>query len=485
MIEMKNLITVKVSIVLSLIGLLAFSCNPATEKKNEVQNDQNDLTDQLTYQRGIEAVIWSMPAVSMEFFWDGAFRDFGMKYNDVLAMSRPAEPKHKLLTANNVTPYLSFAINLKQDGPVVVEIPAAGEKAVLYGNIVSAWQYEIAGPGPSGDDKGKGGKYLFLPPGYSGDIPEGYFVVKSPTYVITSAFRSIPINDGTAKDAYEYSKQIKVYPLSQADNPPQTRFVDGSDFSFNSLPQYDISYYEKLSNLINREPINEYDKVMIGMLDYIGIRKGEKFDPDAHTKKILAKSVVAAKEIMENWWQTKAFQPYYENSGWNLMVVDPKKTNEFTYVGKEAVWLDDRAGGLFYWATYVPRELGKGTFYLMGLKDNNHELLKADRNYKLTVQKDIPAEQFWSVIAYDIETKAFITSEANRPGLSSYELPDMIKNDDGSVDIYFGKDPPEGKESNWIPTGDKDFFVIFRFYGPKPALYDKTFRLNEIERLKD
>jgi hypothetical protein len=188
---------------------------------------------------------------------------------------------------------------------------------------------------------------------------------------------------------------------------------------------------------------------------------------------------------MENWWQTKTFQPFYENSGWNLMVVDPDRTNGFTYVGDEAVWFDDRAGGLFYWATYVPRELGKGTFYLMGLKDKNNENLKADLNYKLTVQKDIPADQFWSVIAYGIDDKAFITSEANRPGLSSYALPDMQKNNDGSVDLYFGEKAPKGKESNWIPTGGKDFFIIFRFYGPTALLYDKTFRLNEIEQLNE
>jgi acetyl esterase/lipase len=452
-------------------------------ENSEASNEPLSPMDQLTYQRGIEAAIWGMPAVSMEFFWDGIFQDFKMDYNDIVAMSRPAEPKHKLLTANNVTPYLSFALNLKQDGPVVVEIPAAGDKAVLYGNFVSAWQYEIAAPGPSGEDKGKGGKYLFLPPNYSKDVPKGYFVINSPSYVVTSAFRSIPINNGTAKDAYEYSKQIKIYPLSESENPPKTRFVDGSDYPLNTLPEYDFSYFEKLSNFINREPLNEYDKVMIGMLDYIGIKKGEKFNPDASTKKILSESIVAAKDIMENWMQTRALKPYYDNSGWKLGNVDPNKTNEFTYEGEDAVWIDDRAGGLFYWATYVPRVLGKGTFYLNGMKDSNGNYLLADRNYKLTVQKDIPAEQFWSVIAYDIDTKAFITSEANRPGLSSYELPGMIKNPDGSVDIYFGEKAPEGKESNWIPTGGKDFFVIFRFYGPQPEVFDKTFKLNEIEPL--
>ena len=175
--------------------------------------------------------------------------------------------------------------------------------------------------------------------------------------------------------------------------------------------------------------------------------------------------------------------PYYENSGWNLGNVDPDKINEFTYVGKDAVWLDDRAGGLFYWATYVPRVLGKGTFYLTGIKDSNGNYLRADRNYKLTVQKDIPVEQFWSVFAYEMETKAFISSEINRPGLSSFELPKMIKNKDVSVDIFFVEKAPEGKESNWIPTGGKDFFLMFRFYGPQPEVFDKSFKPNEIEQV--
>jgi hypothetical protein len=226
---MKKLLTAILSI---LALLLIVSCSTKEQKERKLSYSNGiDLEYQLLYQRGIEAAIWAMPAVSMEFFWDGAFRDFKMGFNDVLTMSKTAEPKHKLLTANDVTPYISFAINLKQDGPVVVEIPAAGDKAVLYGNMVSAWQYEIAAPGPSGDDKGKGGKYLFLPPDYSGDIPEGYFIVESPSYMVTAAFRSIPVNDGTEKDAYEYSMNLKVYPLSQAGSPPATRYIDGSNYN--------------------------------------------------------------------------------------------------------------------------------------------------------------------------------------------------------------------------------------------------------------
>jgi len=443
-----------------------------------------DVQSETVYQRGIEAAVWAMPAMSMEFFWDGAFRDFKMGYNDVMAMSKPAEQHHKLLTANNVTPYIAFSLNLAQDAAVVVEIPPAGEKAVLYGNIVGAWQYEIAAVGPSGLDEGKGGKYLFLPPDFKGDVPSGYLVVKSPTYSVTAALRSISVGGGTDEDAHAYAKGVKIYPLSEATNPPATRFVDASPLPWDSLPKFDLSYYEKMANFVNREPVNEYDKVMMGMLESIGIVKGEEFNPDAKTKAALEKAIVAAKVRMEHWWQTKTYQPYWDGSGWKLMVTDPNKINGFTYVTDEAVWVDDRAGGLFYWGTYVPKELGKGTFYLMGMLDADGSPLKADGNYKLTVQKDIPAKQFWSVIAYGMDDKAFITTKANRPGLSSYDLPNMKTNADGSVDLYFGKDAPAGQESNWIPTGGKDFFLIFRFYGPEEPLFKKTFRLNEVQKVE-
>jgi hypothetical protein len=141
---------------------------------------------------------------------------------------------HELITPNQVTPYIAAVSDLRS-GPVVLEVPAKTAKAVLYGQIVDAWQATIADVGPSGVDKGDGGKYLLLPPDYSGPIPNGYFVIRSSGYRIMFAFRSIKLG-ATEADACAYSKTLKMYPLSEAAKPPPTRFVDGRPYPLHTLP---------------------------------------------------------------------------------------------------------------------------------------------------------------------------------------------------------------------------------------------------------
>ena len=172
------------------------------------------------------------------------------------------------------------SLNLRS-GPVVVEIPAAGEKAVLFGSFVDNWQAPIVDVGPSGEDEGKGGKYLFLPPGYSEPTPEGYIPVRMQGYVVAGGLRPVPANGGTAEDAHSYALQVKVYPLADAAAPKPTRFIEGFPKPFHSLPVYESSWFRELAAFVNEEPVRERDKVMMGMLSSIGIERGKPFAPDA------------------------------------------------------------------------------------------------------------------------------------------------------------------------------------------------------------
>jgi hypothetical protein len=222
------------------------------------------LEDQVAYQRAFEAVVWSQPAVGI-YGIRRAMIKYGMKDNDVLAMSQTLKPRHEFLTANNATPYITANADLR-NGPVVLEIPAATEKGTMYGQVVDAWQVSIADVGPSGADKGKGGKYLFLPPDYKGQTPDGYIVVPSPGYRMAFAFRSIKLPGMTDEDANAYAKTLKLYPLSEAANPKSTRFFDGFTERLSSLPFYDHRYFQDLYEIISVEPVLTRDKVMMGML---------------------------------------------------------------------------------------------------------------------------------------------------------------------------------------------------------------------------
>ena len=99
-----------------------------------------------------------------------------MKDNDIIAYSATATPKLEAITANSSTPYIAAYTDLRK-GPAVLEIPAASADGSVYGQVVDAWQLTIADVGPSGLDKGNGGKLLFTPPGYSDAVPDGYIQV--------------------------------------------------------------------------------------------------------------------------------------------------------------------------------------------------------------------------------------------------------------------------------------------------------------------
>jgi hypothetical protein len=194
------------------------------------ENPQNsrsgdEVNYQQTRQRGAQAVIWGIPLVAMQAFRESAMRVLGATYNDVIIMSEPPAPRQSFLTPTNETPYEMLMLNTG-DGPVVVEIPPASKTTLFFGTIADAWQLPLSDVGPQGADAGKGGKYLFLPPGYKGDVPTGYFVFRANTTHLYAALRPVSINGGTLAQAVEYEHTLKTYPLTQATAPPPNRYIE-------------------------------------------------------------------------------------------------------------------------------------------------------------------------------------------------------------------------------------------------------------------
>jgi hypothetical protein len=375
---------------------------------------------------------------------------------------------------------------------VVVEIPPASEKAALFGSFVDNWQAPIVDVGPAGEDGGHGGKYLFLPPGYLEPVPDGYIPVQMQGYQVAGGLRPVPANGGTAEDAHVYAQQMKVYPLADVASPKPTRFIDGYPKPFHSLPIYDATWFRELAAMVNDEPVRERDKAMMGMLASIGIERGKAFAPDAALQKTLDAAIVDARRLMQSYFSTsdEALSPWWPGSQWSSLSPElMKKSKSFTFETDDALWLDARAGGLFYWATFLPKKLGSGTFYLMSLRDSTGQMLDGRSSYRLRVPAQVPAREFWSAIVYDMNTKGFVCAGPcdqadNQVGLSSFDKSSMKLNGDGSVDIYFGPSAPAGYEKNWITTANKDFFLIFRLYGPEKAFFDRSWRLPEVEKVQ-
>jgi len=441
----------------------------------------DDLDYQVKYQRAFEAVLWSMPSVAIYQFHRAA-AEIGAGPNVILAYSKPAKPNLETLTANNQVPYVSSHTDLRQ-GPVILEVPAASDKASLYGQIVDHWQITIADIGPSGIDEGKGGKILLTPPGYSDPIPDGYIELKSPSYRVAFAFRSVPSPTGSTEQAYAYTQKLKMYYLSELPNPQSTHFIDPINMRFASLPHYDEKWFEHLYAIISIENVYPRDKVMMGMLASLGIEKGKPYDPDPKVLKAMRQGVVDAYYFMQQrflglndpakfWWPGK----YWANP----LLCDANR--EFVYEYADRIDLDKRMDR-YYFGTYYPQKIGPkpATQYLFGLADKNGNEFQAGKTYSFTMPAEVPVEQFWSLIIYDLETFAFIYNPLERAGLSSFDLPNMQKNSDGSVTLYFGPEPPEGMESNWIPTEGKRPLPAVRFYGGTEEFWNKSWEMPDVE----
>jgi len=445
-----------------------------------VTSSIKDYDYQLAYMRAFEAAVWAMPAVSIYGF-KKATEAVGGSENTILAWSKVATAKAELLTANNTTPYILAMTNLKK-GPVVVEVPAKSKKALLYGQIVDHWQYAIADVGPIGVDKGKGGKYLLLPPDYKGEIPKGYFVLKSPSYRVYFAFRAVKLPGATTKEAYEYGKKIKMYYLN---DPKPTWFIDPSDKRFPTLVKYDETMFEDMYDIFTLENVKPEDKIMMGYLSYLGIEKGKPFKPDETTKKAMRQAAADAYYYLQHrLTYQKPSMYYWPNRRWqDVLTPDPNST--FSFVMDNKIDVDARAERYFF-ATYYPRKYyaPPANIYMFALLDKEGKPLDGNKIYKLKIPKDMPVKQFWSLIIYDADTWAFIYTKEGKVGISSYEMDKLVKDKDGGVTLYFGPTPPKGLESNWIPTAGKRPAPALRFYGAKKEVIDKTFVMPDVEAVQ-
>jgi hypothetical protein len=484
--------------VLVLGCLVALSLSPALsaqDKKTDpgtspAKHDQpaafQDLQRQVLQHRAIEAVIWGMPAVNRDLMYQAMLRETNARDNQMLYWSRLLDWKNQTLTPNTDVIYLTPYFDTKEVGPVVMEIPPADGGAIV-GTIMDAWQTPLEDVGPAGADRGKGGKYLILPPGYAAKAPDGYIVLPSSTYKGYALLRSIR-QSGSEADlakAVEYGKRIRIYPLSKADNPLPTTYVDAAGTLYDATIPYDIRFFESLDRVIQHEPWLERDRAMIDVLRTLGIEKGKPFAPDAEMVQVLNAAAQQAHAYLDGKYQELVTKgPFAPGSRWSyperMGLVFKAAQEQFAEPNFYPV--EDR-GLLLSFIFFLPKRMGEGQFYLMAIQDKEGNALDGGKTYRLNVPANAPARQYWSATLYDRDTHALIRGMSH--AARSSQSPGLQVNADGSVDLYFGPRAPAGKESNWTPTDSRGGFeILFRFYGPLPPLFDKTWVLSDVERIQ-
>ena len=434
------------------------------------------LANRTVERRAVEAAIWGMPLVSVDAMREAFFRDAKAQYNDILYWSKPSDWRFQFTTPNASTHYVYFNFNLK-DGPVVLDVPPT-IGAGLFGSLVDAWEVPVSDVGPAGDDQGKGGKYLLVPPGYKDAIPAGYFPIQFETVNGYALLRAIPASASQEDQvkAIDLVKQLRLYSLKQVSNPPKQNYIDMSGKLLDGVVKFDDSFYQRLAKMVNEEPVMTRDLAVMGQLRSLGIEKGKAFTPSEETKAILKK---AAEEAHQGFQVASlAGEPWWPGTQWKLPERMGPKTG-FRFQTDDALYVDNR-GMIFFLAFAAPKKLGAATFYVVNGHDSTDQLLKGDKSYRLHVPANVPAKQYWAVTAYDLDTACLIR-DMPTPGLDSYNKK-MHRNSDGSVDIYFGPKAPVGHEDNWVPTkAGGTWFMMFRFYGPDKALFDKSWTMADIE----
>jgi hypothetical protein len=425
--------------------------------------------DGLDLMRGIEVFLNAVPGASLVALRRG-FRGGGVSSPRVIGVTDPrANSRSLFLTPNTETTYGSTFLDLRSWGPTVIEAPPQSLCVVD-----DFWFRYVADMGIAGPDKGQGGKYLFLPPGFEGEVPDGYFVYRPPTFtnwVVLRALGGIPA-----------MRQTKIYPLVESASPAPNEFVNLAELVFNTVHANDFSFYEEVDELVQEEPVEALDPERAGQLAAIGIVNGRPFTPDDRMRAILEQ----AAPIGAGFARAIAYVPRDPGASlygsWKNAFVG----GSYEFLRNGARLLDARTQ-FHYVATVITpamahAQVGAGSAYAYTVHDANGELFDGAKTYRLHVDPDPPAKNFWSVDVYDTQTRSLIQVPSTiYPALAS-NTGTLQTNDDGSHDLYFGPATPAGKDSNWVQTiPGKSWFQLFRLYGPLQPWFDQTWKLNEFE----
>ena len=425
-----------------ILPTLTLICTLASAQAQS--SSAEDIARRTVERRAVEAVNWGMPAVNFDLMFQAMINSAKGKPNQIVYWSRLPDWKNQTLTPNPDVIYLMPFFNTKEVGPMVLEIPPAGDGSIT-GTIMDAWQAALEDVGPAGVDQGRGGKYLILPPDYKGVPPNGYIVLPSLTYQGYALLRSnlASGSDTDVAKAVSYGTRIKFYPLSQADNPLATTFVDAIDVVYDATIPYDVRFFQSLDRIVQTEPWLPRDEVMIDMLKSLGIEKGKPFNPDPNTQDILNTAAREAHAWLDARYEV-GFPSFYEGRQWALPVApELAKTMGTFYEGPNAYSVDGRGLADSY-AYSTTKHLGAGQYYLIAAKDKDSRALDGASDYRLNVPANAPVKLYWSATVYDRTTHALIRDQktVSRSSLN----PGLQKNADGSVDVYFGPKAPAGKE---------------------------------------
>jgi len=476
---------------------LPFRQNYPTEKMTR------QLNDELLFQRGVQSYLWALPAINMWAMKQASEARFLSGYNVLPVWKERLNAKTLVTTPNSDVIYAMGYVDVGLEGPLVIEVPP-GQQGILD----DFWQRPVPGPtvdghdfagdvGFAGPDRGEGGKYLLLPPGYSGTVPDGYFVYRPLTNNVFVFWRAFFTDPKKLAEPVKLIERTRIYPLSKKDSAKPMQFPDASNVPVNMLFPADGSYFQMLSRFIDSEVVEPSNLDWRGMLAGIGIIKGQPFEPNEHVTAILDSAAKTAfrmsKVLAFDVILAKPAARIYQDRQWTTPILGgyepggPELSLDFVWRGGGFRDLDARVNYFTNYYSISPGMLskvpGKGAAYLIGFRDSAGNFYSGDKSYRLHLPAPVPAANFWSLTLYDALTASGLDNGQPFPSLNSHDHPGA--NADGSFDLYVGPSAPPGKEANWLKTvPGKGYFTILRLYGPTEAFLDQTWRPSDLEETR-
>jgi hypothetical protein len=450
------------------------------------ESEAQSLVDELYYQRAIHAYMTMLPALNVIGMRDGSEKEFGAGYNVLPIWKERMDSRCWAPTPNADVIYSMSYLDLKETGPLVVAAPSN-----VIGMFTDFFQRTITDVGAIGPDRARGGLYLLLPPEYDGEIPKGYFAFESPTYNVFLFFRTVmPKGDDGPNPAPAVAQAMKtrVYPLfaTERDVKPM-EFPDGSGRNVNMMYPTEITFFTKLKEFVDYEPVAAIDPELRGVLQSIGIEKGKPFEPTDKHKELLIKAVETAPKMIlatRQLGRPDGREKYYEDRQWINV-----------WAGATADWMQDtyldvnqRAGYFQVAYSSAPamtmRSIDAGSKYPVALRDADGDLLNGSNTYQLHIPKDPPAALFWAVTAYNVTDGTMVAAPQLMPSING--MNSVKVNDDDTVDIYFAPSKPAAApDANWIQTvPNRAFLVTIRLYGTGTAFYDQTWKPDDVVKVK-
>ena len=458
-------------VVQTRIGDLTFTHDFASGYPTDATIDK--LFDEIDFQRASQVYIWAIPLISMAQ-WQFAYNVTLGAENGQIVFLDGYDDILGGLTFNATTPYALVFIDLGKE-PWVVHMPEGEVRGAAH----DMWEREIT-------SMTKPGKYVFVGPGQkapAGAEKAGYTVHEAPTNSIFLGIRLIPTDPD---ERMALLNKVDIYPFAERNKPNPRRYITPQGKRWSAAHPRGMDYWQRLSDIISKEPVEERDRFFMAMLKPLGIEKGKPFNPTDRQKRILMDGLLVGEAMAKaiDFKKTPRLEDahYLDGSRWDIDTTSPPDQRREHYDA-----LDGRASWFYEAVTnnlaMHGMETGKGQVYLTSYKDTDDEFLDGGTNYTLHIPPNAPAKLFWSLTLYEVDGRDIIHNKQKVTDRSSRM--ELLTNSDGSVDLYFGPDEPKGKKKNWIPTEPgRAFFAMLRFYSPGKTLLDRTWILPDIEKAK-